>query len=131
MDSPREVIDQLLQEGLISQEQIGKAREETKRTGLSLERALEKLGFITDRDVLRVKAAALGLPYMDLSDYIIDANLIQLIPEHVAKKHKAVPLFRIKNSLTVGMIDPQNVVALDEVRRVSQMEMVVEEKEWE
>lgn len=124
MINQREVIDLLLREGLVTQDKVEKAREETKRTGLSIEKALEKLGFVDDKDVVKVRASALGLPYMDLSDYIIDINLIKLIPENIARKYKAVPLFKINKSLTVGMVDPQDIVALDQIRRVSQVEMV-------
>ena len=124
MVNQREVVDLLLKEGLVTQDKVEKAREETKRTGLSIDKALEKLGFINDKDVVRVRAAALGLPYMDLNDYIIDSNLIKLIPENIARKYKAVPLFKINKSLTVGMVDPQDIVALDQIRRVSQAEMV-------
>ena len=124
MVNQREVIDLLLKEGLVNQDKIDKAREETKRTGLSIEKALEKLGFVNDKDVVRVRASALGLPYMDLDDYLIDINLVKLIPENIARKYKAVPLFKINKSLTVGMVDPQDIVALDQLRRVSQVEMV-------
>jgi len=120
----REVIDLLLKEGLITQETLAKAREETKRTGLTIEKALEKLGFMIYEDVVKIRAKYLGLPHMDLSDYNIDAELIPLIPEPVARKHRAVPLFKIGNSITVGMVDPQDIVALDQIRRLSQMEMI-------
>ena len=120
----REVIDLLLKEGMITQEMMEKAREETKRTGLTMEKALEKLGFIVSEDIVRVRASALGLPYMDLTDYIVDTDLIKLIPEHVAQKYKVVPLFKINNSLTVGMVDPQDIVAIDHIRRVSHMDIV-------
>lgn len=120
----REVIDLLLKEGLITQEKLEKAREETKRTGLTMGNALEKLGFITYEDTVQVQATALGLPYMDLSDYIVDGKLVELIPEEIAKKYKAVPLFKISNTLTVGMLDPQDIEAIDTIRRVSKVEMV-------
>jgi len=120
----REIIDLLLKDGLITQEMLEKAREEVKRIGLTMERALEKLGFIDSEDIVKVRANALGLPYVDLSDYIVDAELVKLIPEHVAKKYKVVPLFKIGDSLTVGMVDPQDIVALDQIRRISQMAMV-------
>ncbi|MDP3142599.1 MAG: MSHA biogenesis protein MshE, partial [Candidatus Omnitrophota bacterium] len=81
-----EIADLLLREGMITPDTLVKAQEEIKRTGLSIERALEKLGFITEEDIAKVKAAALGLPYLDLSDYIIDAELTTLIPENMAKK---------------------------------------------
>ncbi len=120
----RELIDLLLEKKIITYEMLNQARQESQRTGLTIERALEKLGIITDEDIVKVRADALGLPYMDLSDYIVDAELTKLIPEPIARKHKIVPLFKINNSMTVGMIDPQDVVALDQIRRVTQIDMV-------
>ncbi len=120
----REVIDLLLKEGLITQEKLEQARAETKRTGLSMGNALEKLGFIAYEDIVKIQATALGLPYMDLSDYIVDGKLVDLIPEEIAKKYKAVPLFKISDTLTVGMIDPQDIEAIDNIRQVSKVEMV-------
>jgi hypothetical protein len=120
----REVVDLLLKESLITQEMLEKGRLEVKRTGLRIERALEKLGFISEEDVIRVRANALGLPYVDLSEYIIDTELLKLIPEHLARKYKVVPLFKIANSVTVGMVDPQDIVALDQVRRITLLDMV-------
>ncbi|MFA5089037.1 MAG: ATPase, T2SS/T4P/T4SS family, partial [Candidatus Omnitrophota bacterium] len=119
-----EVIDLLLKEGLITPDMLAKAKEEAKRTGLNLERALQKLGFIRDEDVIKVRAAAMGIPYMDLSDYLIDAELTKLLPENAVKRYKAVPLFKIHNSLTVGMVDPQDIIALDQIRRITQAEMI-------
>ncbi len=120
----REVVDLLLKEGLIDQEKLAKAREETRRTGLSMGNALEKLGYITYEDITKVQATALGLPYMDLSDYTVDVKLVELIPVETAKKHKAVPLFKIGNTLTVGMVDPKDIEAIDNIRRISKVDMV-------
>ena len=120
----RELVDLLLKEGLITEDMLKKAREETKRTGFTIEKALENLGFITLEDIVRVRAAALGLPYMDLTDYIVDTELIKLIPEAFVKKYNVVPLFKISNSLSVGMVDPQDVMAIDQIRRITKMEMV-------
>ncbi len=119
-----EVIDLLLKHGLITQDQVDEAREETKRTGLSIEKVLEKLGFITEEDIANVRAVVLGVPYMDLSNYIIDTELIKLIPENLAKKYKTVPLFKIGDTLTVAMVDPKNIAALDQIREVSKMDTI-------
>ena len=113
----REVIELLLKEGLITQDQLKRAREETRRTGLTIEQALEKLGYIMYEDVVKVQATALGLPYMDLTDYIVDTELVKLIPENIARKYHVVPLFKIANSITIGMVDPQDIEALDQVQR--------------
>lgn len=118
------IAELLLKENLITQDAIDKAKEEIKRTGLSIEKALEKLGFITGEDIVKAKAAALGIPYIDLTDYFIDEELIKLIPENIAKKYKAVPLFKIGKSMTVGMVDPQDIVALDQLRNIAKMDTV-------
>ena len=78
----REIVDLLQKEGIITQEMLQKAREETQRTGLNIEKALEKLGFITYEEIVKVQANALGLPYMDLTDYAVDQEIIKLIPEN-------------------------------------------------
>jgi len=117
-------VNLLLNEGLITEEMLTKAREETQRTGLSVEKALEKLGFIHDEDLVKVQAAALDIPYMDLVDYIVDTDLLGVIPENCARKYKLVPLFKIGDALTVGMVDPQDIVALDQVRRTTNIDNI-------
>lgn len=117
-----EIVDLLLKESLITPDQVDKAKEEVKRTGLTLEQSLQKLGFVFEEDIIRVRADALGVPYMDLNDYIIDNELIKLIPENIVKKYKVVPLFKIGSTLTVAMVDPADIVALDQVRKTSKLE---------
>jgi len=117
-------IDILIQKGIITQEQVNKAKEEAVKTGMTTEKALEKLGFISQVDIAMVYARTLGIPFIDLSDYLIDPEVIKLIPESIAKKYKTVPLFKIGDSLTVAMVDPENIVALDEVRIKSKFNVV-------
>jgi type IV pilus assembly protein PilB len=114
-----EIAELLLKHGLITAEQLNKAKEEVKRTGIKLEKALEKLGFIIADDIVKTQADALGVPYIDLNGYIIDTALIKLVPEDLAKKYKVVPLFKIQDTLTVAMLDPHNIEALDQIRKVS------------
>jgi type IV pilus assembly protein PilB len=112
-------IDLLVKKGVITQDQVVRAREEVNKTGLPIEKALERLGFISEADIIKTIADSINIPFIDLSDYLIDPEVIKLIPEATAKKFKAVPLFKIGDSLTVAMCDPQDVVALDEIRMKS------------
>jgi type IV pilus assembly protein PilB len=114
----------LLQKGIINQEQLTRAQEEVIRTGISLEKALEKLGFISEVNVAQAVADSLGVPFLDLSDYLIDPEVIKLIPEAVAKKYMAVPLFKIGESLTIAMADPRNVEAIDDIRMKSRVDTI-------
>lgn len=119
-----EVIELLLKQGLIGQEAVDKALEETKKTGLSIEKALEKLGYISEEDIAKVRASALNYPYMDLADYLIDTELIKIFPEYLAKKYKVVPLFTVGSSITLAMVDPHDIIAIDQIRQVSKMDTV-------
>jgi len=119
-----EITDLLLQQGLISPEQIEKAKEEAKRTGIKPEKALEKLGFIDGEDIAKARAETSGATYVNLMDYIIDAELIKLIPENLAKKYKVVPLFKIEETLTVAMVYPSDIEVLDLVRKISGIDMI-------
>ncbi|MBU4148940.1 MAG: type II secretion system ATPase GspE [Candidatus Omnitrophica bacterium] len=124
MAKKQDTIELLLKKSLVTQDQIDRATQEVKRTGLTMEGALERLGFITENDIANVRAQSLGVPFMDLTGYIIDSALVKLIPEKLAKRSKAVPLFKIGSSLTVAMIDPKDIVVLDELRRVSKMDTI-------
>lgn len=124
MAKKQDTIELLLKKSLVTQDQIDRATQEVKRTGLTMEGALERLGFITENDIANVRAQSLGVPFMDLTGYIIDSTLVKLIPEKLAKRSKAVPLFKIGSSLTVAMIDPKDIVVLDELRRVSKMDTI-------
>ncbi|MFH1442230.1 MAG: type II secretion system ATPase GspE [Candidatus Omnitrophota bacterium] len=117
-------IDLLLKKGIITQEQVDKAREETAKTGITIEKALEKLGFISEVDIAKVFADQLEIPFIDLTGYLIDPEVIKLLPESTAKKFKAVPLFKIADSLTVAMADPQDIFAVDEIREKSQVNAI-------
>ncbi|MCK4463664.1 MAG: Flp pilus assembly complex ATPase component TadA, partial [Candidatus Omnitrophica bacterium] len=115
------VVDVLLKQGLITQEQIKKATDEKRKTGLSLEKALIKLGFVTDEDIADAIARETGIPYMDLTDYLIDPAVLKYIPESIAKKYKIVPLFKIGDVLTCAMLNPRDIMAIDEVRLKSKV----------
>jgi len=114
-------IDLLIKKGVITQDQVAKAKEEAGKTGLTIEKALEKLGFISEVDIAQIMAESMGVPFMDLSDYLIDSEVVKLVPEVIAKKYKAVPLFKVGDSLTVAMVDPHDVAAIDEITRRSKV----------
>lgn len=106
----------LLEQVIITEPQLKHAQEEAKKQELPIERVLINLGYITEEDFVNFLSDKTGIPYIDLTNYLIDPTVINLIPEELARKHSVIPLFRIKDTLTVGMINPQDVFALDEVR---------------
>ena len=124
MPKKETAIDTLVAKGLLSQEQVKQAKEEMKKTGLPLERALEKLGFITEDDIAGAVAESLNVVYIDLKHYLLNPELTKYIPEPVAKKYKVIPLFIIGNTLTIATSEPGDIVALDEIRAVSKLPVI-------
>jgi type IV pilus assembly protein PilB len=112
----RSLGESLVEEGIITAEQLKQAQIEEKHLGLRLRKILVKLGFIAEDDLVAFLSTKLGLPRIELGNYLIDPKITGLVPENLARKHELVPVLKIGNRLTCAMVDPWNVFALDEVR---------------
>ncbi|MDD4909639.1 MAG: type II secretion system ATPase GspE [Candidatus Omnitrophica bacterium] len=108
--------ESLVDEGVITAEQLNKAKEEEKRSGQRLRKALVKLGIIAEEDLVAFLGTRLGLPRVELDNYLIDQKVIDLVPEESARKYELIPVLKIGNRLTCAMVDPWNVFALDDLR---------------
>ncbi len=106
----------LIEEGIITSEQLEQAESEGRRQGLRLRQVLVKMGMIAEEDLVALLSGKLGLPRIELSNYLVDPGIIELVPEGLARKHELIPVLKIGNRLTCAMVDPWNIFALDEVR---------------
>jgi len=118
-----ELGDRLVREGLVREEEMVRARTAQSRTGESLGTVLVKMGLIAEDKLLAFLAERLNLPHVNLKEYLIDPEIIRLVPEKIARQHRILPLFKIENVLTVAMADPLDVMALDSVRRHTRCEV--------
>jgi type IV pilus assembly protein PilB len=112
----RSLGESLVEEGIITSEQLEQAQVEEKRLGLRLRKTLVKMGFIAEEDLVVFLSNKMGLPRIELSSYLIDPKIIELVPEELARKYELIPVLKIGNRLTCAMVDPWNVFALDELR---------------
>ncbi|MBI2095320.1 MAG: type II secretion system ATPase GspE [Candidatus Omnitrophica bacterium] len=108
--------ESLVQEGMLTPEQLLRAQAEDKKTGQRLRKILVRLGFIAEEDLVSFLSDRLGLPRIELGNILIDPKIAELIPEDLARKHEVIPILKIGNRLTCAMVDPWNVFALDELR---------------
>jgi len=76
-----------------------------------------------EEDILETKASLWHVPYIDLSNYEIDPEVLELIPGPVAKQYKFFPLFRIDGTLLVAMTDPKDIKAIDKVTQITHLEV--------
>jgi len=110
------ILERLLSSGLITKEQIVKAQEHSRISGATLDKVLIKDGMVLEEDFANTVADEIGIPFVDLKDYLIDTDTIKLVPEKLARDKNIIPLFRISNTLTVAMGDPEDIITIDELR---------------
>src|SRR5882672_7231487 len=106
----------LIKESLITSDQLRQALEHQKANGGRLGTCLMKLGFISDDEITGVLSRQYGVPSINLKFYEVDASVIKLIPQDTAVRYQIVPLSRVGSTLTIAMIDPTNVFAMDDIK---------------
>ncbi|WP_312917826.1 GspE/PulE family protein [Stutzerimonas kunmingensis] len=110
--------DLLVQAGLISEAQLQQALQDQKRTGSKLGRTVLDLGFIDEGRLLRALSEQLQIPFVELKHYKFDNQLTQSLPEAVARRFRVIVLSRQGDGLLVGMTDPLDIFAQDEIERL-------------
>jgi type IV pilus assembly protein PilB len=106
----------LVRENLISMAQLQRAEESRRESGERLGYTLTKLGFIEDTDLTQFLAKTYGVPSMNLEDYEVKPEVIALVPREVAVRHLCLPVSRTGGTLIVAMVDPTNLVAIDDLK---------------
>lgn len=115
--SYKKIGEMLIEQGLITQHQLNEALEEQKVTGQKIGEILVNKGWIAREELERILAKQSGVVTFDLSGYIIEPHIVELVPEDLAVKYKLMPVFKVENTLTVAMTDPSNVFVIDELER--------------
>ena len=109
--------DLLVREKVITPEQLDQAMKAQKDApNTRLGSILVKLGFLTDEDVTNFLSRQYGVPAINLSFFEIDSAVVKLIPHDTAKRYQILPLSRVGASLTIAMVDPTNVFAMDDIK---------------
>ncbi len=121
--SNKRIGDILVDVGHISEEQLEEGLQRQEKTGERLGKAIVNLGYITEFDLLNVLSDQMAIPYLTLQNYSQDVDVVRQVPEPLARKHTIIPLFKIDDTLTIGISDPTDVVALDEIRRETGFEV--------
>lgn len=109
--------ESLVEQGLITREQLQRAQEEGRRTGTPLKKSLIQLKFLTEDELVNFMSSSLSIPSVDLSTYLIKPEVLELVPETLARKYALIPIYKIGETLTVAMADPLNIHSLDELRQ--------------
>jgi MSHA biogenesis protein MshE len=113
----------LLQQQLISEEQLKAALDQQKGSGRKLGRIFVENGFVTEEQISGALARQLQVPYINLKQYNVNLGLVLLLSEAQARRFRALVLEEVQGALRVGMVDPTDLFAYDEIGRILKREL--------
>src|ERR1700747_849462 len=118
------IADVLIEDGLLLPNQLEEAIAIQKSEGGRLLKILTDKQFVTEQDMAFSMGRCLNTPPINLSKLRVPEEVMSLVPRDLAKANKLVPIARLNGKLFVAMADPTNVLAMDDLKRRVQLEIV-------
>src|SRR5665811_1934173 len=113
----------LLDEGYVTPADLGVALTEQAERGQSLGRVLVELGMLTEAQLVSALAQQVGIDCVGLSDFVVDRAAVVLVPGTLCRRHTVLPIGFEDGAIRLAMADPGNVVAVDDVRNVTGLQV--------
>src|SRR5881296_3666436 len=117
------IADALVEDGLLSLKQVEALLEQQKKEGTRLLKLILEKAYVSEQDMTVSMGRVLNTPPINLARVIIPMDVAELLPREMAHNHKVVPVSRLENKLFLAMADPLNVLAIDDVRRITRLEV--------
>ncbi|NQT30603.1 MAG: Flp pilus assembly complex ATPase component TadA [Candidatus Saganbacteria bacterium] len=115
-DKKKSLRDGLLKSGLVKEDQMKSAVLESRKSGETLIKSLLKKNLVDEDALIAFLEKEMDFPRVDLSSYMIDKKTLNLLSYPLARKHKVMPLFKVGDVLTIAMVDPFDIMIMDQVR---------------
>jgi len=116
LEQKKRIGEVLMDQGLVSTDQLSAGLEEQKRSGLRLGKCLIKLGFISEDKLIDALSAQLDIQHVVLENFSFNKVLLKTVPEDMMRKYKVIPLFEKESVITVAMADPTNLRTIDHLK---------------
>lgn len=116
---PRQSLpDVLLEAGKVTKDQLARALKKQAESGEFLGEILVREGILDERSLTSFLAKYCRIPHLSLLDYLIDKDVVKLIPKEICLRYRLLPIDQLGQNLTVAMVNPLNAEALDKVREL-------------
>ncbi|MFH1824907.1 MAG: type IV-A pilus assembly ATPase PilB [Candidatus Firestonebacteria bacterium] len=120
----KKIAQMLVDESIITDVQLQEALKEQKASGIRLEQALVKLGYVTNDIIMAFMGTQMGIPTVSFSDLgELDVNVVKLVPENICQRQTLISITKKGNTLTIAMADPLNVSAIDDIKLMTGFEV--------
>ena len=117
------IADALVEDGLLFAKQVEELLEQQKKEGTRLLKIIVDKGLVTEQDMAVSMGRVLNVPPVNLGRVGVSQEIADLVPRDICHNHKVIPISRLENKLFLAMADPLNVLAIDDVRRITKMEV--------
>jgi type IV pilus assembly protein PilB len=114
----------LVEDGLLSPQQVTELLEQQRKEGTRLLKLILVKGLVSESDMVVSMGRVLNVPPINVSRIAIPPETAELVSREIAMNHKVLPVSRLENRLFVAMADPLNVLALDDIRRITRLEVI-------
>jgi type IV pilus assembly protein PilB len=118
------IADALVEDGLLTTKQVEELLEQQKKAGTRLLKIILEKAYVSEIDMAVSMGRVLNTAPANLQRITIPLEIAELLPRELAHNHKVVPVSRLENKLFLAMADPLNVLAIDDVRRITRLEVV-------
>ncbi len=125
------IADALVEDGLLSSKQVEELLEQQKREGTRFVKLVTEKSYVSEQDLTVSMGRVLNVPPINLARLSIPAEVADLLPREIAQNHRVLPVSRLENRLFVAMADPLNVLAVDDIKRITKLDvstMIASEK---
>ena len=125
------IADALVEDGLLSAGQVEELLEQQKKEGARLVKLIVDKAYVSEQDLAVCMGRVLNVPPVNLARLAIPEEISSLLPRETEYNHKVIPVARLENKLFLAMADQLNVLALDDVKRITKLEitpMIASEK---
>jgi len=117
------IADALVEDGLLSAGQIEELLEQQKKEGARLIKLIVDKAYVSEQDLAVSMGRVLNVPPINLARVSIPPEIFDLLPRDTAHNYKVVPVSRLESKLFLAMADPLNVLAIDDVKRITRLEI--------
>jgi type IV pilus assembly protein PilB len=117
------IADALVEDGLLSAKQVEEMLELQKKEGTRLLKLVVEKAYVSEQDLIVSMGRVLNTPPINLARVTVPPDIADLLPREVINNHKVIPIARLENKVFVAMADPLNVLAIDDIRRITKLEV--------
>ena len=125
------IADALVEDGLLTGQQVEELLEKQKKEGTRFIKLVVEKAYVTENDLVVAMGRVLNTPAVNVNRLMVPPDLAELVPRDISANYKVLPVARLGNKLFLAMADPLNVLAVDDVKRMTKLDvspMIASEK---